>query len=445
MNIAILGTGYVGLVTGASFASTGNKVTCVDINKEKIELLNRNQIPIFEPGLEDVIKSAVKEKCLFFSSNIRKSIKENDIIFIAVGTPMNKDGSSNLNYIHSASKDIGKYINKEKIIVTKSTIPVGTTANIKRTIIEEIEKRNKEINFNIANNPEFLKEGKAIEDFMSPDRIIVGIEDEKMKKIFKLLYKPFSLNHKKLIFMDIRSSELTKYASNAMLATKISFINEMAIIAEKVGADISCVREGIGSDSRIGYNFIYPSVGYGGSCFPKDLRAILNFSNKRGYNPKILEAVNLLNFKQKKYFLDKIFKKFLKNDSLNGLQFGIWGLSFKPGTDDMRESSSIYIVEEIIKCGGSVKVYDPKAMDNAKNIYFKNVENITYCNNKYDALDNSSALILLTEWTDFRSPDFKLIKEMLSDAVIFDGRNQYNKNDLRKLGFEYYNIGYSSN
>lgn len=444
MKIAIIGAGYVGLVTGSCFSEMSNYVTCVDIDEKKITQLNKGVIPIYEPRLSKLIKNSMKNGNINFSTDIEKSIKNNDIIFIAVGTPMNNDGSSNLKYVRQVSESIGKYINKHKIIVTKSTIPVGATNKVKNTIQKEIDKRNENIPFHIANNPEFLKQGTAVSDFMSPDRIVIGLENDSVKNVFKELYKPFSINHEKLIFMDIRSSELTKYASNAMLATKISFINEMAIIAEKVGADINDVRKGIGSDSRIGYSFIYPSVGYGGSCFPKDVHAILNFSNEKKYNPRILEAVNKVNDNQKKYFFNKIVKRFSQNNKFSGNCFGIWGLSFKPGTDDMRDSASIYIVNEIIKLGGSVKVYDPKAIENAKLHYFKDLKNIKYCNDKYEVLENSDALILLTEWPEFRSPDMNIIKSKLNTHVIFDGRNQYDKETLKKIGIEYHQIGVHS-
>ena len=438
MKITILGTGYVGLVTGACFANVGNNVVCCDIDENKIDLLNQNKIPIYEPGLSKVINNGLNAKSITFTSNTKEAIEKSDIIFIAVGTPMHDDGSSNLEFIYAAARDIGQYINNKKIIITKSTIPVGTTFKLKKIIQSEINDRKEEIDFDIANNPEFLKEGKAINDFNSPDRIIVGLENEGIKHIFKDLYKPFSLNHQKLIFMDIASSELTKYASNAMLATKISFINEMAIIADNVGADINMVRNGIGSDQRIGYSFIYPSVGYGGSCFPKDIKSLIHFSNEQGYSPEILKSVDIVNKRQKKYFFKKVIERF---KDLNNMQFAIWGLSFKPGTDDMRESASIYIVKELLKLGASVKVYDPKAMDNAKNNYFSALKNIEYCADKYDVLNKSEALILLTEWPEFRSPDFEILKNKLTSPILFDGRNQFDANVMCHLGFEYYQIG----
>lgn len=445
MNITIIGSGYVGLVTGSCLAYMGNKVTCLDVDKNKIEKLNNGVVPVFEPGLEKNISHCVKNSYLTFSTNISESIKNADIIFITVGTPIGHDGSSDLSYIYSASKSIGKYIDSYKIIITKSTIPVGTTFDVKKKIENEIKLRNIDIKFDICNNPEFLKQGKAVSDFMSPDRIIVGLENNKIKPIIEKMYKPFSINCKKLIFMDIPSSELTKYAANAMLATKISFINEMSNIAEKVGADINQVRSGIGSDSRIGYDFIYPSVGYGGSCFPKDVRSVINFAKKKGYAAKILESVDRVNNNQRKYFFDKFFNRSKTSDGdLKNKKFGIWGLSFKPGTDDMRESASIYFVENIIRLGGLVSVYDPKAMNNAKLNYFQNQKNITYCNDKMDALDGSSALILLSEWPEFRALDFQKLISRLKYPLLFDGKNQFDKYDMKTNGIEYHQIGVRS-
>ena len=437
MNITIFGAGYVGLVTGACFSQMGNNVQCVDIDKEKVKKLNKGKLPFYESGLDKIIHDYNQN--ISFTTDIKESIINSDIIFIAVGTPTKKDGSSNLDFVFSVAESIGKYIDTKKIIVTKSTIPVGTTNKVKKIIGKGIKNRKLTIDFDVVNNPEFLKEGKAIQDFMYPDRIIIGLENKKLKDTFKTLYKPFSMNHEKLIFMDIASSELTKYAANAMLATKISFINEMAIMAENLGADINMVRKGIGSDSRIGYSFIYPSVGYGGSCFPKDISSLISFSEEKDYRPNILSSVQEVNKNQKKYFFDKIIKRF--SNDLNGKEFGIWGLSFKPGTDDMRESPSIYVINKILELGGCVKVYDPKAMQTAEEYYLKDLEGICYCDDKYDVLDNSDGLILITEWPEFRSPDFMLIKDKLRKPIIFDGRNQYNLEDLGQIGFEYYQIG----
>ncbi len=437
MNITIFGAGYVGLVTGACFTQMGNNVQCVDIDDEKINNLNLGKLPFYESGLEKIIRDYKKN--IKFTRDVKNSIIDSDIIFIAVGTPTKEDGSSNLDYVFSVAESIGEYIDTHKIIITKSTIPVGTTNKVKKIIQKRIKKRQIEIDFDIANNPEFLKEGKAIQDFMYPDRIIVGLDNEKLKDIFKVLYKPFSMNHEKLIFMDIPSSELTKYAANAMLATKISFINEMAIMAENLGADINMVRKGIGSDSRIGYSFIYPSVGYGGSCFPKDISSLISFSEEKDYRPNILSSVQEVNKNQKEYFFNKIIKRF--SNDLNGKEFGVWGLSFKPGTDDMRKSPSIYIINKIIELGGTVKVYDPKAMQIAKKYYLKGLEGVCYCDDKYEVLNNSNGLILVTEWPEFRSPDFRIIKDKLKIPIIFDGRNQYDAEELEQNGFEYYQIG----
>ena len=442
MNIGIIGSGYVGLVTGSCFAEFGNSVICADIDKNKIDFINSGNVPIYEPGLKKIINENLNKQSLVFTTDIKKTIQCSDIIFITVGTPMNEDGSACLESIFEVAKDIGKYINSYKIIVTKSTIPIGTTLKVRKIIEDSIIENKLSIDFDIANNPEFLKEGKAVNDFMYPDRIIIGLDNAKIKKFFREIYKPFSMNHQKLIFMDIVSSELTKYASNAMLATKISFINEMAIIAEKFGADINNVRLGIGSDSRIGYSFIYPSVGYGGSCFPKDINAIIDSSKKNGYNPNILNAVNTVNINQKKYFYKKIENILNREyDDISNCCIGIWGLSFKPGTDDMRESASIYLVDKLIKLGLKIKVYDPKAMDNAKKIYFKNFPNIEYCQSKNDVLNDSIALVLLTEWPEFRNIDFKLLKTRLKKTIFFDGRNQFKKIDMETKGIKYYCIG----
>jgi len=442
MKVLVIGTGYVGLVTGACLAYTGNKVICLDVDQKKINDLKDGKIPIFEPGLSNIVQESISNNCLFFSTNYIDSIKDSDIIFIAVGTPMKDNGDSDLKYINSVSKSIGMYIDSYKLVIVKSTVPVGTSFKVQKIIKDEILKRNSKINFDIANNPEFLKEGKAVNDFMSPDRIVVGFENKNNKETFKELFKPFSINHDKLIFMDILSSELTKYAANAMLATKISFMNEMSNISEKLGADINKIRLGIGSDNRIGFSFIYPSVGYGGSCFPKDVSSIINFSNKKGYAPKILEAVNDVNKNQKKHFFDKLFKRFKnKENNFENKKFGIWGLSFKPGTDDMRESASIYFVEKIINLGGTVSVYDPKAMNNAKNKYFNHLSGIIYCESKLGVLKGSDALLLLTEWPEFRSPDFNKLGSILKNKIIFDGRNQFDKEYLKKIGFEYHQIG----
>ena len=438
MNIAIIGSGYVGLVTGACFAQMGNHVICVDHDVDKINQLNNGKSVIYEEGLDKKISESIKTGCISFTSEIAKAVKKSSVIFIAVGTPMDEKGDCNLDNVYKVADDIGEYINENKLIVVKSTVPVGTTFKIKDYILNKIKKRMKNISFSIAHNPEFLKQGKAVNDFMSPDRIVIGLENNNVKSVFQELYKPFSINHDKLIFMDILSSELTKYAANAMLSTKISFINEISIIADSYGADINKVRMGIGSDSRIGYSYIYPSIGYGGSCLSKDINSLIRSAIEQGYNPKILNAVQEVNQFQKKYFLGKIIQKF--GSDLKNRQFTVWGLSYKPGTDDMRESASLYIVNELINLGAIVKVYDPKSIKNAQNIYFKDLKNIIYCNNQYSALEESDALILLTEWPEFRSPDFKILKSKLKNPIIFDGKNQYDNNKIESLGFEYYKI-----
>ena len=438
MHIVIVGTGYVGLVTGACFAEMGNIVTCVDVDKDKIENLNNGVVPIYEPGLKELIGNNL-HKTLFFSTSLEEVISDAEIIFIAVGTPMDKDGSADLSAVFNVASSIGKLILKQKIVVSKSTVPVGTTFQIKEIIQEQINKRGVQVDFEVASNPEFLKEGAAINDFMKPDRIVIGAEKEEVFKRMKELYSSFFRASDRFIMMDIPSAEMTKYAANAMLATKISFINEMANICERVGADVNNVRIGIGSDSRIGYDFIYPGIGYGGTCFPKDISALIKLGKDNGYNPTIISSVNELNKKQKEYFFEKILNRF--NGNLEGLIFGVWGLSFKPETDDMREAASVYIINKLLEQGASVKAYDPKAMDEAKNHYFRGVQKVTYSNSKYDVLKGADALVLLTEWKEFRSPDFDELKKQMKQAIIFDGRNQYRTFELEKNEFEYYQIG----
>ncbi len=438
MKVAVIGTGYVGLVTGTCFSEMGNSITCVDIDKKKIEDLKKGVIPIYEPGLENMVLKNYKAKTLNFTTDIKEAIKEAKVAFIAVGTPMSEDGSADLQYVLAVARDIGRYIDHYIVVVDKSTVPVGTADKVKKTIQKELEKRGKNIDFDVVSNPEFLKEGAAITDFMKPDRVVIGSDDEKAMEVMRELYRPFTLNHERFIAMDIRSAELTKYAANAMLATKISFMNEMSQIAEKVGADINMVRHGIGSDSRIGYSFIYPGCGYGGSCFPKDVNALTKIAQDVGYNPKIIPAVEEVNAAQKLVLVDKIVKRF--SNDLKDKIFAIWGLSFKPATDDMREAPSVVIIKELIKRGARIKAYDPEAMKDAKEFWLKDVE-VEYVDSKYDALNKADALILITEWKEFRSPDFDEILKRLKNSTIFDGRNQYNKDRLKKLGFEYYQIG----
>ena len=439
MNITVIGSGYVGLVTGTCFAEMGNRVICVDVNSEKIEKLNQGIIPIFEPGLEAMVLKNIKNKNLFFKTDIEESLIDSELAFIAVGTPMGNDGSADLKYVLSVAKSIGKYMQKKLIIVDKSTVPIGTADKVKETIQKELNLRNVHIDFEVVSNPEFLKEGAAINDFMKPDRVVVGTDSEFALKKMKELYSPFFRSHDRFITMDIRSAEMTKYAANAMLATKISFINEIANICEKVGADANKVRIGIGSDKRIGYSFIYPGIGYGGSCFPKDVKALSKIADENNYNARLIDIVDKVNNDQKLVIAKKIIEYFGKD--LSKFTFGIWGLSFKPGTDDMREAPSIYVIKELLKHGAKIKAYDPKAINEAKKHYLKDYRNIEYVSSKYEVLTDSSALILLTEWKEFRSPDFKQIRSQLKTPIIFDGRNQYDESLLKELGIIYHQIG----
>ena len=439
MNITVIGSGYVGLVSGTCFAEMGNKVTCVDIDSVKIEKLNNGVIPIFEPGLETMILKNVKNKNLFFTTALSEAIQNTEIAFIAVGTPMGDDGSADLQYVLAVAKSIGQTMKKRLIVVDKSTVPIGTADKVKAAIQKELDERGSDLEFDVVSNPEFLKEGAAIDDFMKPDRIVIGADSEIAFKKMKELYSPFFRSHDRFISMDIRSAEMTKYAANAMLATKISFINEISNICEIVGADANMVRIGIGSDNRIGYSFIYPGVGYGGSCFPKDVKALIKIAEENGYNAKLINSVEDVNDAQKLVIVKKVVNRF--GDDLTGFTFGIWGLAFKPGTDDMRESPAIYVIKELVNRGALIKAYDPKAVNEAKVHYLKGVENITYVASKYDVLKNSDALVLLTEWKEFRSPDFDEIKTQLKTPVIFDGRNQYIAYNLENKGFEYNRIG----
>jgi len=439
MNITVIGSGYVGLVSGACFSEMGNRVTCVDIDSVKIEKLKQGLIPFFEPGLEQMVLKNVKNKNLLFTTNLEEAISEAEIIFIAVGTPMGDDGSADLQYVLAVAKSIGQSMQKNLIVVDKSTVPVGTADQVKATIQKELDLRNSDLEFDVVSNPEFLKEGAAINDFMKPDRVVIGADSEATFNKMRELYSPFFRSHDRFITMDIRSAEMTKYAANAMLATKISFMNEIANICEKVGADANQVRIGIGSDQRIGYSFIYPGAGYGGACFPKDLKALSKIAKENGYTAKLITAVEEVNDAQKIVIAQKIVNCFGEN--LTGFSFGIWGLAFKPGTDDMREAPAIYVIKELVKRGAKIKAYDPKAIHQAKEFYLKEVENITYVASKYDVLNDSDALVLLTEWKEFRSPDFEELKNQMKNPIIFDGRNQYIAYDLENKGFEYYRIG----
>jgi UDPglucose 6-dehydrogenase len=439
LKITIVGSGYVGLVSGACFAEMGNKVTCVDINEKKIENLKKGVIPIFEPGLEAMMLRNLKNNNIFFTSNLANAIQDAQIVFIAVGTPMGDDGSADLQYVLAVAKSIGDSMTKELVVVDKSTVPIGTADKVRATIQNELDKRELQINFHVVSNPEFLKEGAAIDDFMKPDRVVIGADAEYAFEVMKQLYSPFFRTRDRFITMDIRSAEMTKYAANAMLATKISFMNEIANICERVGADANQVRIGIGSDKRIGYSFIYPGAGYGGSCFPKDIKALQKVAEAHQYHPKIIKAVEQVNNEQKFVIAHKIIKRF--GEDLTGFTFGLWGLAFKPGTDDMREAPAIYVVKELTKRGAKIKAYDPKAIEEAKAFYLKDVKNIEYFDSKIKVLKEANALILLTEWKEFRSPDFHEVKQQLMNPIIFDGRNQYNAFHLEEKGFEYFQIG----
>lgn len=439
MKIAVIGTGYVGLVSGTCFSEMGNKVTCVDVNEEKITNLQNGIIPIFEPGLEKMVLKNVENNNLFFTTNLEEAIKNVAVVFIAVGTPMGEDGSADLQHVVKVAKEIGKKMTRNLIVVNKSTVPVGTADKVKAVIQEELDKRNKLFDFQVVSNPEFLKEGDAINDFMKPDRIVIGAETESAFKKMKEIYSPFFRTHDRFITMDVKSAEMTKYAANAMLATKISFMNEVANICERVGADVNKVRVGIGSDSRIGYSFIYPGAGYGGACFPKDIKALKKIAENNNYKAELITAVEQVNNRQKFVISNKIIERF--GEDLSNKTFALWGLSFKPGTNDMREAPSIFVIRELVKRGAKIQAYDPKAIEEAKNYYLKDVVGVTYKTSKYEVVKNADALILLTEWKEFRSPDFEELKMQLSNPIIFDGRNQYNAFNLQEKGFEYYQIG----
>jgi UDPglucose 6-dehydrogenase len=427
----MIGAGYVGLVTGTCLAESGNEVICVDVDARKISLLKKGEVPIYEPGLETLIKRNVKEKRLTFTADLATGVKNSLIIFIAVGTPPNRDGSSNLNYVYEAARGTGKEINGYKIVVTKSTVPVGTAEKVKMIIAQEAKHP-----FGIASNPEFLKEGAAIEDFMKPDRIILGVEDSMVEELMRELYAPFVRTGNPVLTMDVRSAEITKYASNAMLATRISFMNELANLCEAVGADINSVRSGIGSDPRIGSSFLFPGAGYGGSCFPKDVQAMIKTAEEHDRVLKILKAVEDVNQKQREVLAEKVIKRFKRN--LKDKTIAIWGLSFKPNTDDMREAPSIVIINSLLKKGAKIKVYDPVSMHNAKKEFGNRV---SYGKNNYAVLKNADALVVVTEWNEFRRPNFEKMLKLMKSPVIFDGRNIYTPHKLKEMGFEYYGIG----
>lgn len=440
MKITVVGTGYVGLVSGTCFAEMGNTVCCIDVDQKKIEGLKKGIIPIYEPGLEAMVLRNTANGNLTFSTDLASKLNDTDIAFIAVGTPMGEDGSADLKYVLQVAQTIGDHMTHPLLVVDKSTVPVGTADQVRQTIQAALDKRGLSIDFHVLSNPEFLKEGDAIADFMKPDRVVIGGDDPEALEVMKELYAPFfRTNMDRMITMDVRSAEMTKYVANAMLATKISFMNEVANICELVGADVNKVRVGIGSDSRIGYSFIYPGCGYGGSCFPKDVKALQKTALSYGYEPQIIQAVEQVNDQQKLRIAQKVVAHF--GEDLSGKRFAVWGLAFKPETDDMREAPAIYIIQELVKRGASVTAFDPKAMNEAKEHYLKDLARVSYVDQKYEAVHGADALILLTEWKTFRSPDFEQIKESLNEPVIFDGRNQYNEKVLSKMGFAYYQIG----
>ena len=437
MNIAIVGTGYVGLVSGACFADTGANVTCVDIDKNKIQRLRDGDIPIYEPGLEHLVSKNVKEGRLKFTDSLEQVLNDQQIVFSAVGTPPDEDGSADLSYVLQVAQTIGKNLNKYVVVVTKSTVPVGTAKKVKATIQAELDKRGVKIDFDVASNPEFLKEGNAIKDFMSPDRVVVGIESERAKKLLTKLYKPFLLNNFRVIFMDIPSAEMTKYAANSMLATRISFMNDIANLCELVGADVNMVRAGIGSDTRIGRKFLYPGCGYGGSCFPKDVKALIKTADDNGYSMEVLKAVERVNAGQKQLLFKKL-QRVYPNDTLRGKTIALWGLAFKPETDDMRESTALVMIDLLINAGCNIRAYDPVAMDECKR---RVGDKVTYCRDMYDAVLNADALILLTEWKVFRLPSWEVVRKAMRRPVVIDGRNIFDADELAELGIEYHCIG----
>lgn len=436
MKISVIGTGYVGLVSGACFAETGIHVSCVDIDEKKINNLQKGIIPIYEPGLETIVKRNLEKNRLTFTTDITKSIEECEAVFIAVGTPPGEDGSADMKQVLTVASEIGKSIKNYTVVITKSTVPIGTSKIVKKTINDELEKRGVKIEFDVASNPEFLKEGAAVDDFLKPDRIILGTDSSRSETVLKKLYKPFLLNGHPIIFMDIPSAEITKYAANAMLATKISFMNDIANLCDLVGADINSVRKGIGTDPRIGEKFIYAGIGYGGSCFPKDVKALIKKSDDLGYSLDLVKSVEKVNERQKEVLFNKIIKHF-KGD-LKGKSFGLWGLSFKPNTDDMREAPSLVIIRKLLENGASVKAYDPAAVEEAKRILG---DKIKYCSDMYEAVIDINALLLITEWPEFRLPNFKVLMKLMKEKVIFDGRNIYDPSEISEAGFCYYCIG----
>ena len=436
MNIAVVGTGYVGLVSGTCFSEMGVNVTCVDVDKNKIEALQNGRVPIYEPGLSEMVIRNQREGRLSFTTSLADCIDNVEVVFSAVGTPPDEDGSADLKYVLAVAKTFGETIKKYTVLVTKSTVPVGTAQKVKAVIEEELAKRGENIPFDVASNPEFLKEGAAIKDFMSPDRVVVGVESERAKELMTKLYRPFLLNNFRVIFTDIPSAEMIKYAANSMLATRISFMNDIANLCELVGADVNMVRKGIGSDSRIGTKFLYPGCGYGGSCFPKDVKALIKTAESKGYSMEVLKAVESVNDKQKLVLFNKLNKYF--GGDLQGKRVALWGLSFKPETDDMREATSLVTISLLKQAGAKVKVFDPVAMEECQR---RLGDDVKYAVDMYDALLDADALLILTEWKQFRLPNWQVVKKVMSNPLIIDGRNIYDNEELSSLGFEYYCIG----
>jgi len=443
MNIAIVGTGYVGLVSGTCFAEMGINVTCIDIDSKKIQNLKKGIIPIYEPGLEDMILRNVKAERLHFTTKITDILDNVDVVFSAVGTPSGEDGSADLKYVLEVARTIGQHMKKYILLVTKSTVPVGTARLVRHTIQEELDKRGLDIDFDVASNPEFLKEGDAIKDFMSPDRVVVGVESEKAKEMMTKLYRPFLLNNFRVIFMDIPSAEMTKYAANAMLATRISFMNDIANLCELLGADVNMVRKGIGTDVRIGSKFLYAGIGYGGSCFPKDVKALIQTAEQNGYDLKVLKAVEEVNEHQKRILFSKLLKHF--GNAIEGKTIAVWGLSFKPNTDDVREAPSLVLIKKLLKAGCKIRVFDPVAMPEAQKAFerlgFKVDGNIYFANDIYDAVLDADALMLVTEWKEFRMPSWGVVRKSMKGKIILDGRNIYDADELTDYGFTYDCIG----
>lgn len=435
MNIAIVGTGYVGLVSGACFAEMGIDVTCVDIDPEKVKCLLNGEIPIYEPGLDDLVKRNVEAGRLHFTTDLTTCLDNVEVVFSAVGTPPDEDGSADLQYVLEVARTFGRNIKKYTILVTKSTVPVGTAKKVKAVIEEELTKRGEQIDFEVASNPEFLKEGAAIKDFMSPDRVVVGVESDRAKKVMERLYRPFQMNNYRLYFMDIPSAEMTKYAANAMLATRISFMNDIANLCDLVGANVDMVRKGIGADTRIGSKFLYPGCGYGGSCFPKDVKALAHTAREYGYTMGVIEAVEAVNERQKEIVVKKLQDKL---GTLRGKTIALWGLAFKPETDDMREAPALVVIEKLLEAGASVKVYDPVAMDECRR---RIGDRVVYCKDMYDVVIDADALAVLTEWKEFRIPSWSVIKRVMKQPVLVDGRNIYSKDEVIAEGFEYAAIG----